>query len=114
MMPRYLTLKCFPTDRAKIAEDLTERSQRTPRNAVPTGPTIYQHHDGGPGWRCVFLSALGDLCVRSSALRARLSLRLRHDPDVWLRRLPPVRVRLLCLVLRHRSGNDHVLSVFPV
>src|SRR4051812_6866675 len=36
------------------AEDLTRRSPRTPRNAAPTGPTIYAHHHGGPGWHCVF------------------------------------------------------------
>ena len=41
-------------------------------------------------------------------------LGLRDDPDVRLRRLPAVRVRLLRLVVGDRARDDHVVAVLPV
>jgi hypothetical protein len=52
------------------AEDLTQSSQRTLRNAVPAGPTITHLTTVDPVGTA-FFCALGDLCARSSALSAR-------------------------------------------
>src|SRR5215204_6589939 len=43
-----------------------------------------------------------------------LAPRLRHDPQVWPRRLPTLGVNALRLIIRDRAGDDHVLAVLPV
>src|ERR1019366_476997 len=43
-----------------------------------------------------------------------LCLRLRHDSDVGLRRLPALRILLLGVLVGHRAGDDHVLAMLPV
>src|SRR6516225_5036609 len=61
------------------------------------------------------------------SLRARLSprpedavaremsrLRLRHDADIGLGRLPALRVLLLGFVVADRTRDDHVLAVLPI
>ena len=42
------------------------------------------------------------------------SVRLRHDPNVWLGRLPTVGIDRLSLVVGDRSGDDHVVALLPV
>src|SRR5215813_15148850 len=43
-----------------------------------------------------------------------LALRLPDDPDIGPRRLPPFRIDLLRLLVRHRACDDHVVAAFPV
>ena len=45
---------------------------------------------------------------------ALLHLRLRHDSDVGLRRLPALRILLLGVLIGHRAGDDHVFAILPV
>ena len=45
---------------------------------------------------------------------ALLRLRLWHDSDVGLRRLPALRILLLGVLIGHRAGDDHVLAMLPV
>src|SRR5262249_33172563 len=42
------------------------------------------------------------------------SLRLRNDPQIWLRRFPTLRVTPLRFLVGHRAGDDHVLPRQPV
>src|SRR4051812_6354886 len=42
------------------------------------------------------------------------SARLRNDPDVRLRRLPALRIRLLRLVVGDGPGDDHVVALLPL
>src|ERR1700690_4300976 len=42
------------------------------------------------------------------------SLRLRHDPDIGLRRFPALWIDRLGLVVGDRARDDHVLALFPV
>ena len=42
------------------------------------------------------------------------SARLRHDPDVRLRRLPAVRIGLLRVLVGDGAGDDHVVALLPV
>jgi hypothetical protein len=39
---------------------------------------------------------------------------LWYDPDVGPRCLPALRILLLGVLVAHRAGDDHVLSLFPV
>jgi hypothetical protein len=41
-------------------------------------------------------------------------LRLRHDPDIGLRRFPPLRIDRLGLVVADRTCNDDVFALLPV
>src|SRR5437868_481781 len=40
--------------------------------------------------------------------------RLRHDPNIRLRRLPTLREQLLGVVVGHRAGDDDVIAALPV
>src|SRR6476646_3823432 len=42
------------------------------------------------------------------------ALRLRHDPDVGLGRLPALWILLLGIIVADRAGDDHVLAALPV
>src|SRR5262249_53366540 len=42
------------------------------------------------------------------------SLRLRHDADIGLGRLPALRILLLGVLVGDRSGDDDVLAVLPI
>src|SRR3954447_12188869 len=42
------------------------------------------------------------------------ALRLRHDPDVGLGRLPALGILLLGIIVADRAGDDHVLAALPV
>src|SRR5256885_10537938 len=42
-----------------------------------------------------------------------LRLRLGHDPDVRLRRVP-LTEDLLCIIVRDGAGDDHVVALLPV
>jgi hypothetical protein len=44
---------------------------------------------------------------------ARL-LRLRDDPNIWLGWFPAAGIILLCLFVRNRGQDDHVLALFPI
>ena len=55
--------------------------------------------------------------VRAGAVTlsdAFVDARLRHDPDVWLRRCPPFRILQARLVIAHRPGDDDVFTRLPV
>src|SRR3984893_8798507 len=41
-------------------------------------------------------------------------LRLRHNPQIRLRRFPAARILLLGFFLRHRGQDDHVLAILPI
>src|SRR5579864_3970885 len=41
-------------------------------------------------------------------------LRLRHNAQVGLRRLPATRILLLRLLIRHGTGNDYVITLLPI
>src|SRR5262249_61858283 len=41
-------------------------------------------------------------------------LRLRHDADIGLGRLPALRILLLGVVVADRTCDDHVLAVLPI
>jgi hypothetical protein len=41
-------------------------------------------------------------------------LRLRHDPDIGLRRFPALRIDRLGLVVADGAGDDDIVALFPV
>src|SRR5262249_29990130 len=46
--------------------------------------------------------------------RVPSALRLRHDADIGLRRLPALRPDLLGVVVAHRARDDDVVALLPV
>src|ERR1700727_2357702 len=67
--------------------------------AAPSSVRVWSGHDEGRA---------------SAALPATTLLRLRHDPDIGLRRFPALRIDRLGLVVADRAGNDDVLALLPV
>src|SRR5204862_3120137 len=41
-------------------------------------------------------------------------LRRWYDPEIRLRRLPALWITLLCFLVGHRAGDDHILARLPV